>query len=142
MKIYIGSDHAGFEFKTQLYKYLKKEKKSSEDLGCFSTESVDYPDITKLVVVKILEKVQNKGILICGTGIGMSISANRFTGIRAALCQDSFSAKMSRNHNNSNILVLGSRILKIDQALEILNTWLNTDFEGGRHLARLQKIDY
>lgn len=141
MKIYLGSDHAGFDLKNTFKNYLETHTKNFEDLGCHSIQSVDYPDVTKLVAQKVLAGPQNKGVLICGSGIGMSISANRFSGIYAALCTDSYSAQMSRKHNNANVLVLGARFLKPAEALETLKVWLHTDFEGGRHLARIQKID-
>ncbi|MBM4141113.1 MAG: ribose 5-phosphate isomerase B [Nitrospira sp.] len=140
MKIAIGSDHAGFELKKEIISLLNDLGIESIDYGTNGTESVDYPDIG----IKVSEAVSNKkierGILICGTGIGMSIVANKFPGVRASLCNDLFTAKMSRLHNDANILVLGGRIVGKDLAKEIVKTWINTPFEGERHCIRLNKI--
>ncbi len=137
----IASDHGGFELKEFLKDYLLKQKLKIKDFGCFSSESVDYPDFAKKLCKELLSGSINRGILICGTGIGMSITANRFKGIRATLCNDIFSAKMSRRHNNSNVLCLGGRIIGTELAKEIVNVWLNEKFEGDRHIRRLKKID-
>lgn len=140
MKIAIGSDHAGFELKKEIISLLNDLGIESIDYGTNGPESVDYPDIG----IKVSEAVSNKkierGILICGTGIGMSIVANKFHGVRASLCNDLFTAKMSRLHNDANILVLGGRIVGKDLAKEIVKTWINTPFEGERHCIRLNKI--
>jgi len=140
MKIAIGSDHAGFELKKEIISLLNDLGIESIDFGTNGLESVDYPDIG----IKVSEAVSNKkierGILICGTGVGMSIVANKFPGVRASLCNDLFTAKMSRLHNDANILVLGGRIVGKDLAKEIVKTWINTPFEGERHCVRLNKI--
>lgn len=140
MIIGIGSDHGGFELKEVLKKFLD-ENYEIKDYGCFSEKSVDYPDIAKSLCKELLDGKIDRGILICGTGIGMSITANRFKGIRATLCNDLFSAKMSRRHNNSNVLCLGGRILGKELAKEIVKVWLTEPFDGDRHLRRLNKID-
>ena len=137
--IIIGSDHGGYNLKREIISHLEKKGYNIIDEGCFSTESFDYPIIAKAVAKKVLE-TGNKGILICGTGIGVSITANRFNGIRASHCTDTFTARMTRMHNDSNILCLGERITGVGLALDIVDTWLNTDFEGGRHLKRIEMI--
>ncbi len=139
--ILMGSDHAGFAMKTFLKSYLEKQKMSVIDVGCTSAESCDYPIDAQEVCRRILKGEAGRGILICGTGLGMSITANRNPGIRAALCATEFHAKMSRLHNNSNVLVLGGRVTGEELALSILKVWLDTDFEGGRHQRRLGLID-
>lgn len=139
-KIIIGSDHGGFNLKSEIIKYLNKLNIETEDLGCYSTESCDYPIIAKAVSEKVL-RTGDRGILVCGTGIGMSIAANRYNGIRASHCTDTFTARMTRMHNNSNILCLGERITGTGLALDIVDIWLNTEFEGGRHKKRIDMID-
>lgn len=136
--IILGSDHAGFDLKEYIKEYLKKLKIEYEDYGTYSSDSVDYPDIALKVAKKVANK--NKGILICGTGIGMSIVANKIKGVRAALCHNEYEAEMSRAHNDSNILVLGGRILSPELAKKIVKKWLDTKFEGNRHKRRLDKI--
>ena len=138
--IAIGSDHAGFHLKEYLKGILNSKSLEVFDAGCFSGESVDYPDFGIAVAEKVATGVADKGILICGSGIGMSIVANKFPGIRAALCFDEEMARMSRRHNDSNILVLAGRWLDDDKAGRILDAWLETSFEGGRHGRRLGKI--
>jgi len=140
-KIVIASDHAGFYLKEKIKEFLQKENHDVIDVGCFSAESVDYPEFGAKAIEKILNKEAEYGILICGTGIGMSIVANRFPGIRAALCHEPFSAKMSRLHNNANVLVLGGRIIGEGIALEIVKTFFETPFEGGRHERRINLIE-
>ncbi len=141
-KIVIASDHAGFNLKESIKEFLKKEENYEIiDVGCYSCESVDYPVYGIEAVKKILKKEADLGILICGTGIGMSILANRFPSIRAALCQEPFSAKMARLHNNANVLVLGGRVIGNGIAIEIVKTFLSTPFEGGRHERRLNLIE-
>jgi len=140
-KIVIASDHAGFHLKEKIKEFLQKENHDVIDVGCFSAESVDYPEFGAKAIEKILNKEAEYGILICGTGIGMSIVANRFPGIRAALCHEPFSAKMSRLHNNANVLVLGGRIIGEGIALEIVKTFFETPFEGGRHERRINLIE-
>ncbi len=139
MKIVIGSDHAGFELKEELKKFLCNEHYIF-DVGTNSTESVDYPDFAKKVCEYILEKRVDLGILICGTGIGMSIVANKHKGIYAALCFNENMASLARRHNNANVLCLGGRTTKLEDAIEIVKTFLNESFESGRHLRRVEKI--
>lgn len=141
IQIVIGSDHGGFEYKEKIIEYLKSENISYEDIGTYSKDSCDYPEIAQKAATKIINNEADKGILICGTGIGMSIAANKIKGIRAAHCTDTFSAKASRAHNNSNILCLGQRITGECIALDIVKTWLNSEFEGGRHKIRVDKIE-
>jgi len=138
-KIIIGSDHGGFNLKNSILDYLKSKGYEVEDFGCYSTESCDYPIIAKAVAQKVLE-TESRGILVCGTGIGVSIVANRFNGIRASHCTDTFTARMTRMHNDSNILCLGERITGVGLALDIVDIWLKTEFEGGRHQNRIDMI--
>jgi len=141
-KIYIGSDHAGYELKNQLKKYIESLKFDVVDVGVFSPESADYPDIAKKVAKKVLNNSSAYGLLICGTGIGMSIAANRFKNIRAAECANEKMAELSRKHNNANILCLGARILNFAAAKKITRKFLQTDFESeARHLRRIKKIE-
>ncbi len=138
--IYIASDHAAFEFKKLINLDLANQNIVFEDLGTDSVDRVDYTDYA----VKMVEKISgttDRGILICGTGIGMSMMANRYKGIRAAICTNEYMAQMCVSHNNANILCLGSRVLGIDLATNIINTFLNTSFEGGRHKKRIDKMD-
>ena len=139
--ILIGSDHGGFDLKEKIKKFLIEKKIEVEDIGTKINESVDYPDYGIKVAKLVSEGKAKRGILVCGTGIGMSIVANKFPKIRATLCSDTYSAKMSREHNDSNILILGGRIIEDEKALEIVKIWLETPFEGGRHKRRLEKID-
>ncbi len=141
MVLAIGSDHGGYELKEFLKSILIESGYEVKDFGCYSQDSVDYPDIAISLCKELQKGSFDRGILICGTGIGMSITANRFKGIRATLCNDLFSAKMSRRHNNSNLLCLGGRIIGKDLAKEILNIWLTEPFDGDRHLRRINKID-
>lgn len=141
MKIGIGSDHGGYELKESIKEYLRDEGIEFVDYGTNSSESVDYPDFGKAVSDAVINKEVDRGILICGTGIGISITANRNKGIRCALCTDSYSARMTRLHNNANILALGGRIVGVGLALDIVRTFLETEFEGGRHERRINKID-
>ena len=140
MEILIGSDHGGYKLKQEIIKYLNELGHTVEDCGCYSEESYDYPDIAQDVAKKVLLKGK-RAILVCGTGIGMSIAANRFKGIRASHCTDTFTARMTRMHNNSNILCLGERITGTGLALDIVEIWLNTDFQGGRHEIRINKLE-
>ena len=135
--IIIGSDHGGFKLKSEIVKHLQELGYEVSDLGCYNTESCDYPVIAKAVAEKVLEE-NSRGILVCGTGIGVSIAANRFNGIRASHCTDTFTARMTRMHNDSNILCLGERITGVGLALDIVDIWLNTEFEGGRHQKRIE----
>ena len=142
MKIIIGSDHAGYSVKENIKDYFG-EQVECIDMGCFNENRCDYPDIAKLVcenIKNINDEHNTYGILVCGSGIGMSISANRFTHIRCALCNTTELAKLSRKHNNSNILAIGARLTDENLIYEIVKTFLNTDFEGGRHQQRINKL--
>ncbi len=139
-KIAIASDRAGLELKNYILQELSKQY-SFEDLGTYNQEPVDYPDYALKVVNKILDKSSEFGILICGTGIGMSIAANRHKGIRASLCHNSLEARLTREHNDANILCLGGRIIGKECALENVKVFLTTDFTGGRHTNRVKKLD-
>lgn len=141
-KIIIGSDHAGFKLKEFLSAFLKERKIEVIDAGVTDETPADYPDIGKLVAEKISKKDYEWGILICGTGIGMSIVANRFPGVRAALCHDLFTARLSREHNDANLLVLGGRLLGEELAKEIVKVWLESSFQGGHHQRRVEKINF
>ncbi|MCL2019761.1 MAG: ribose 5-phosphate isomerase B [Oscillospiraceae bacterium] len=138
--IYIGSDHAGYSLKTSLIDYLSESNIEFIDLGC-DGETVDYPDIAKKVCKKVLESPDNRGVLVCGTGIGISITANRIKGIRAALCGDYYSAKYTRKHNDANIICFGKHVTGAGLAAELLEVFLNTDFDGGKHIPRVCKIE-
>jgi ribose 5-phosphate isomerase B len=140
MLIAIGSDHAGLDLKNDVIALLKELGHEFTDYGTDTPQSVDYPDFGEKVSVAVGCGKADRGILICGTGIGMSIVANKFRNVRAALCNDLFSAKMSRLHNDANILVMGGRIIGKDLAKEIVRTWIETAFDGGRHINRLRKI--
>lgn len=140
MKIAIGNDHGGLTFKGEVLDLLRELGHVVEDFGCNSPESVDYPDYADLVCRAILDSRCQRGILICGSGVGMSMAANRRPGIRAALCQEQFTARMSREHNNANVLCLGARVVGPSLAVEIVRTWLTTGFEGGRHQRRIEKF--
>ena len=139
-KIFLSSDHGGFELKEKVKSFLIDNNFEYEDLGCSSLEPVDYPDFAKLLSKKLKDKNDSKGILFCGTGIGISMSANRFPHIRAALCTSVEMASKSRKHNDANVLALGGRILEEKLALEIVKEFLQTDFEAGRHSLRVDKI--
>ena len=139
--IAIGSDHGGYNYKEEIKQHLIAGGYEIIDVGTTSTESCDYPIYAKKVAELVAKKEAEKGILICGTGIGMSITANKFKGIRAALCSDTFSASATRKHNDSNILCLGERVLDKELALEIVDIWLDTEFEGGRHQKRIDMIE-
>ena len=139
MRVAIGSDHAGFEMKGEILSLLEEMHIEYKDLGTFSKESCDYPDIACSVSLYVINDDADYGILVCGTGIGMSIAANKIHGIRAALCHDEFSAKMARAHNNSNVLALGARVIGQGLANDIVRIWLSTEYEG-RHDRRVEKI--
>lgn len=140
MKIIIGSDHGGFELKETIREYILKKGIEVQDVGVFSADSVDYPDYAKKVGDEVKAGQGNFGILICGTGIGMSIAANKIKGIRCALCNDVYTAKMARGHNDANVLAIGGRVVGKGVALMIIDTFLNSNFEGGRHNTRISKI--
>ena len=139
--IIIGSDHAAYQMKEKIKAYIIKIGVDIEDVGAYSEDSVDYPDFGIKVASSISKGKFERGILLCGTGIGMSMVANKFPHVRAALCNDLFSAGMSRRHNNSNILVMGGRVIGETLAMEILKAWLETPFDGGRHQLRIEKFD-
>ncbi|MEA1947959.1 MAG: ribose 5-phosphate isomerase B [Thermodesulfobacteriota bacterium] len=139
--IIIGSDHAAYDLKEKVKVFLIERGIDVEDAGCYSEDSVDYPDFGIKVASMVSVGKFERGILMCGTGIGMSMVANKFPHVRAALCTDLFSSIMSKRHNNSNILVLGARVVGDILAVEIVKAWLETPFEGGRHQRRLDKFD-
>ena len=141
IKIAIASDHGGFDLKESIIPFLQKKGWEVVNFGAPSTDSVDYPDYGIKLAQAIIDKKFVRGILICGTGVGMSIVVNRFPGIRGTLCSDVYTAKMCREHNDSNVLIMGGRVIEVGLAIEILNIWLNTEFEGGRHQRRLDKIN-
>ncbi len=140
MKIALGSDHGGVKLKNCIKEYLHEQNIEFNDFGTFSEDSVDYPDVARETAEKVAEGLFDRGILICGTGIGIGIAANKVPGIRAALCHDTFSARASREHNNANILTMGERVIGRGLALEIVKVWLAAEFTGGRHSCRLEKI--
>ncbi len=140
MQIVIGSDHAGFNLKEAVKAIITQLGHTFEDFGCKNTSSVDYPDFAFAVADAVAQGKYEQGILICGSGIGMSIVANKVPGIRAALCHDVFTAKGCRQHNNANILCMGERVIGIGLAGEIVTAYLNSKFEGGRHASRLEKM--
>jgi len=137
----IGSDHAAYPLKEDIKAYLKEDGMVVEDVGTSGEDSVDYPDFAIKVATAISSGKFERGILLCGTGIGMSMVANKFPNVRAALCMDLYAAIMSRRHNNSNILVLGGRVTGVGLALEIVTVWLETPFDGGRHQLRIDKFN-
>ena len=139
-KIFLSSDHGGFDLKECIKDFLKNNNYDFEDLGCDSLSPVDYPDYAKALAKKLIVNNEFRGILFCGTGIGISMAANRFSHIRAALCTNVEMASKSRKHNNANVLALGGRILKKSLAIDIVKEFLNTEFENGRHTLRVNKI--
>lgn len=140
MNIAIGSDHGGYILKEEIKLWLTEKGYKFEDFGAYSLDSCDYPDIAYKVAKAVAEGSCSKGVIVCGTGIGVSIAANKVPGIRAALCHDTFSAKASREHNDANILTMGERVIGRGLALEILEAWLGASFAGGRHQRRLDLI--
>lgn len=140
MIIALGSDHGGFEIKEAIKKHFDEIKQEYIDFGTHNTESIDYPPIALKVSNSIISKECDMGILCCGTGIGISIAANKVKGIRAAVCTNEFCAEMSRRHNNANILCLGGRVVSVKEAIKFANIFLNTPFEGGRHEKRIYQI--
>lgn len=140
MKISVGSDHGGFALKQEVVAFLRGQGHEVHDAGCHSLDSVDYPDFAKEICERVCSGLDERGILICGTGIGMSIAANRYREIRAALCHESFTARMSREHNNANVLCLGARVIGPSLALDIVGQWMATEFAGGRHQRRLDML--
>ena len=140
MKIAIGSDHGGLRLKKEVIKHLEKKNIEVKDYGTYTEDSCDYPDFAEKVSEAVVAKEYDYGILICGTGIGISISANKIPGVRAALCNDTFSAHATREHNNANILAMGQRVVGTGLALDIVKTFLSSKFEGDRHQKRIDKI--
>ena len=140
MKITIGSDHAATALKEEVKKVLAEFDAEIKDVGTFGTDRVDYPDIAEKVCADVTSGAADRGIVLCGTGLGISIAANKIKGIRCALCGDVYSAKMSREHNNANVLAMGGRVLGFGLAGEIVRAWMTTDFAGGRHQQRIDKI--
>lgn len=140
MKLALGSDHGGYQLKEEIKSLLEEKGVDFEDFGTDSTDSVDYPDFASKVGQAVAEGDCDRGILICGTGIGMSMAANKIKGIRAALCHDVYSAKMTKRHNNANVLTMGARVIGVDLAKEIVAAWLGEEFDGGRHKRRIDKI--
>ena len=139
-RVVLASDHAGFNLKEEIKKFLIKKRKEVLDLGTKNAKSVDYPDYAHLLSRKMKNNQNQLGILICGSGTGMSMAANKHKNIRAALCYDTKSAKLSRLHNNANVMTIGSRLIKKKVALKCVDTFLNTNFDGGRHVRRVKKI--
>lgn len=140
MKIAVGCDHGAFELKQVIMAYLEERGYVYQDFGTYDTSSCDYPDVAKPVAQAVAAGQFDRGILLCGTGIGIGIAANKVKGIRAALCHDTFSAHASREHNNANILTMGQRVVGQGLALDIVEIWLNTEFQGERHQRRIDKI--
>lgn len=141
MRIAIASDHAGFQMKEQIKKFLKELGHEPKDFGTTGKEAVDYPDFALKVADSITNRECERGILFCGTGLGMSIAANKVSGIRAALCYNEETAKLSREHNDANVLTLGARLIELEKAKEIIEVWLKTEFLGGIHSERINKIE-
>jgi ribose 5-phosphate isomerase B len=141
MKLAVASDHAGLDLKAKVKEALESEGHTVEDLGCYTSESCDYPEYARKLCKGVLDGRFERVVLVCGTGLGMSYTANRHKGIRAALCLNTYMAEMARAHNDANVLVLGARILDEPTARDIIRVWMNTPFEGGRHLRRIRKID-
>ena len=139
-KICIASDHAGYNLKEQIKNHLIDKYVSIFDLGPYQNKSVDYPDYAKKLAKRVMNKKSDIGILVCGSGTGMAISANKIKGIRAAVCYNTVSTRLSRQHNNANIIALGSRLTKKSLSLKLVEIFLKTKFEGGRHLRRVKKI--
>ena len=139
-KVILASDHAGFKLKEEIKKFLIKKRKKVLDLGTKNTSSVDYPDYAHLLSKKMKKSENQFGILICGSGIGMSMVANKHKNIRAALCYDTKSTKLSRQHNNANVMTIGARLIKKNIALKCVSAFIKTNFKGGRHLRRVKKI--
>ena len=141
MKFYIACDHAGFNIKDKVKKIVESLGHTIIDLGTNSSDRVDYPDFAHKLSLEVLKDEGSYGILICGTGIGMSLAANKHKGIRAALCHDAYTAKMARAHNDANVLCFGERVVGLGVVESIIESWCNTSFEGGRHANRVKKIE-
>ncbi len=140
MNIAVGCDHGGFEHKNAIVKFLEEKGHTVKDFGIHTPDSVDYPDIAIPLARSVASAENTLGILVCGTGIGMSLAANKVKGIRAAAVSEAFSAEFTRRHNNSNILCLGGRVISIEKAIELVDLFITTEFEGGRHQKRVDKI--
>lgn len=140
-RIAIGSDHGGFTLKQHVMKHLEERGIEYKDFGTYDTNSCHYPVYAKAVAKAVVSGEYDRGILICGTGIGISIAANKVKGIRASLCSDTYSARLTRNHNNSNILCMGERVLGVGLALDIVDSWLDAEYEGGRHQTRIDMLE-
>lgn len=140
MRVAVASDHGGWQLKQQVVEYLREAGVPCTDLGTYSEEAVDYPDFAVLVAEGVRRGDYDRGILCCGTGIGVCIAANKVPGVRAALCHDTYSARMSREHNDANVLTMGQRVIGPGLAREIVRVWLATEFAGGRHARRVDKI--
>ena len=139
--IAIGSDHGGFKLKEEVKKFLEEKQIEYIDCGCYSEESVDYPNVAKEVAIKVRNNECDEGFLICRSGIGMSIVANKFKGVRCAKCNSEQEAKFSKMHNNANVLAIGADYVTVEETIRIVRTWLATEFEGGRHLSRVKLIE-
>lgn len=139
--IIIGCDHAAWQAKQEIAAYLQSKGLTVEDAGCFSEDSVHYPEFAKKVAKAVQSGQFQRGLLLCGTGIGMSLAANRYKGVRATLVHDDFTAQACREHNDSNVLVLGARVLSLEQMKRFVDIWLETEFAGGRHALRLAMLD-
>lgn len=140
MKIVLASDHAGYDVKAAVAQFLAERGVAFEDFGCGAGETVDYVDYGAKAADALSRGLFDRAVLVCGTGMGMALVANKFPGVRATACWDEYTAEMSRKHNNANCLTLGGRVLPEDEALAVLRKWMDTDFEGGRHALRLEKI--
>jgi ribose 5-phosphate isomerase B len=141
LKIALGSDHGGFELKEKIKNFIKELGIEVQDFGAYNTDSVDYPVIAKEIAVNVAENKYNRGIIICGSGLGVAIAANKVKGIRAVTCHDTYCARMSRLHNDANVLTMGGRVVGVDIAKEIVKIWLETEFEGGRHQKRVDMLE-
>jgi len=141
VKISITSDHAGVELKQELVEFMESMDYEVNDLGPFNTDSIDYPDYAQKMCKTVVDKESDLGIAICGTGVGMSIACNKVKGIRASLCSESYSARLTRQHNDSNVLCLGARVTGVELAKDIVNEYLKAEFEGGRHQRRIDKLE-
>jgi len=140
VRIAVGSDHAAFEHKTYIIRELRREGQEVMDFGAQSTEAYDYPDAAKAVAKTVSSGAADRGVIMCGTGLGMCMTANKVRGIRAATCHDEYTTIMSRSHNDANVLCLGGRVLDPEKAMQLVHLWLKTPFEGGRHQRRVDKI--
>ncbi|MFP4082247.1 MAG: ribose 5-phosphate isomerase B [Candidatus Aminicenantes bacterium] len=142
MRIALASDHGGYDLKKGIFSYLRKKGIDCEDFGCGPGEEVDYVDFGEKAAVKVSSGEYERAILVCGTGLGMAMVANKHRGVRATACWDEYSAEMSRKHNDSNCLTLGGRVIPLDEALAVVKVWMETEFEGGRHQRRIDKINH